>query len=143
MNGGLEQTVRGRVTAGYAAPIAGGRYSLAMTWPEDHPTEQRIPMSAANQMPLFVWSTDSQPTTGTHLISRFPDRSAREIVALMEAPHLNTSWASDSGVLRIAVSDPRTRALAGTFDVWMRCTQRCPCAGTPCQAYVRGSFAVP
>ena len=145
MSGALEQTVmHPRVNAGYAATIAGGRYSLWFQWPEEHPEAQRMPMSMSNGSPAFVFGTDSQPTVGTHLISRFYAGAAGAIDALMEGPHQNTSWSSDSGVLRITTSHRRTGTLAGDFDVWMQCTQRCPCnVKEGCEVRVRGSFAIP
>jgi hypothetical protein len=144
MSGAIEQTVRARVSTGYAAVVAGGGYSMGMQWPEEHPEKQSIPMSAANGSPAFTWYTDSQPTIGTHLVSGFGGSHRGAIDALMDGPHIDTRWESDSGVLRIATSDRHTGALAGTFDVWMRCKQKCPCTIVEgCQVRVRGSFAVP
>jgi len=55
ISGAIEQTARARVSTGYAAVVAGGGYSMAMHWPEEHPEQQRMPMSMGNQSPLFAW----------------------------------------------------------------------------------------
>ena len=143
ISGALEKKVGATAEAGYAATVAGGSYSFAVSWPEDSIGQQTDPMSRRNASPIFAWYSRHQPSEGSHKVSVFGDDHPGAIYALMEGPHTNTTWSSDSGIVRVVKSNDRSLVLAGTFDIWLSCTQECPCKTNPCQARVRGSMAAP
>jgi hypothetical protein len=145
ISGAFEKSISGQANAGYSATVSGGGYSFGISWPEDSATVQESPMSARNTTPMFFWHSPQQPTEGLHTVTtleRGVDRPG-SIYALMEGPHDGTDWSSDSGTVSIVKSRDRSLALAGTFDIWLSCTQECPCKDKPCQVRVRGSMMAP
>lgn len=143
ISGALEKTIHGTARTGYGSSISGAGYSFAVSWPEDSIGQHDGPMSARNASPLFTWYSGSQPPEGLHPVSAVDGGPPGALHALIEGPHNNTLWSSDSGIVRIVKSDDRSLALVGTFDIWLSCTQDCPCKDSPCQARVRGSMAAP
>jgi hypothetical protein len=141
MSGPVQIDAATDVHAGYAGTIAGGKWSMALAWPEPDAASQSPPMSMGNLTPLLAFYSDSQPITGVHQIG--PALSSR-LYTLMIGPHTGMQWRSDSGTLTFTRSDRNSGAVAGSFDVWLRCpTRRCPCPQPPCIAEARGQFDFP
>jgi hypothetical protein len=139
LDGAISATVRGAATAGYAATIAGGKYSLGLksvALPGQLRSESKPGVS-------FLIAADSQPRQGTHAIASLTRDYRARPYASVRGPALETLWLSDSGGVVVTTSDPKTLAFVGTVDVWLTCLQVCPCAQSPCQVRARGSFRFP
>ena len=145
ISGAIEKTVSGPANAGYASSWAGNGYSFSLYWAEDTVGRGVLLMADHNASPGFVFYSQQQPAVGVHHVTGFQGSTskAEAITALMEGPHDATSWESDSGTVRIVMSRDRSLTLVGTFDVWLTCTQECPCKDKPCQVRVRGSMESP